>query len=141
MMSNNRAGVATWSTLEDRRPAYALVANVDLVVIRHDDQVSVFYGRCLHRGALLSDAAVKGDDLVCGLHGWDYRYDTGVSSYSLPHQQLSSGYCNSEKVPQGAAGCKAVGTATAKLSGEHGGTDEDPGTCLRTQPLQGLLEG
>ena len=82
MMSNNRAGVATWSTLEDRRPAYALVANVDLVVIRYDDQVSVFYGRCLHRGALLSDAAVKGDDLVCGLHGWDYRYDTGVSSYN-----------------------------------------------------------
>ena len=70
------AKVATWSELEDRQPAYALVANVDLVVIRYDDQVSVLYGRCLHRGALLSDGLVRGDDLICGVHEWDYRYDT-----------------------------------------------------------------
>ena len=74
--------VATWSTLEDRQPAYALVANVDLVVIRYDDDVSVLYGRCLHRGALLADGSIRGDDLICGVHNWDYRYDTGVSSYS-----------------------------------------------------------
>jgi hypothetical protein len=43
--------------------------------------VSVLYGRCLHRGALLADGSVRGDDLVCGLHGWDYRLDTGVSAY------------------------------------------------------------
>ena len=47
--------IAEWSELEDRKPAYALVANVDLVVIRWDDEVSVLYGRCLHRGALLAD--------------------------------------------------------------------------------------
>ena len=79
--------VATWSTLEDRRPAYALVANVDLVVIRYDDQVSVLFGRCLHRGALLSDGHIRGDDLICGVHNWDYRYDTGVSSYN-PEEAL-----------------------------------------------------
>ena len=37
--------------LEDRVPAHALVAGVDLVVIRYDDTVSVLYGRCAHRGA------------------------------------------------------------------------------------------
>lgn len=74
--------VAAWSELEDRKPAYALVANVDLVVLRYDDSVSVLYGRCLHRGALMSDARVEGHNLVCGLHGWDYRYDTGVSEYN-----------------------------------------------------------
>ena len=74
--------VATWNELEDRQPAYALVANVDLVVIRYDDDVSVLYGRCLHRGALLADGSIRGDDLICGVHNWDYRYDTGVSSYS-----------------------------------------------------------
>ncbi len=74
--------VATWSELEDRKPAYALVANVDLVVIRYDDAVSVLYGRCLHRGALLADGYISGDDLICGVHYWDYRYDTGVSSYN-----------------------------------------------------------
>lgn len=74
--------IATWSTLEDRQPTYALVAGVDLVIVRYDDQVSVLYGRCLHRGALLADGHVRGENLICGLHNWDYRYDTGVSEYA-----------------------------------------------------------
>ncbi len=74
--------VADWSELEDRQPAYALVENVDLVVVRYDDEVSVLYGRCLHRGALMADGTVQGDDLICGVHGWDYRYKTGVSAYN-----------------------------------------------------------
>ena len=80
--TSTRARVATWSELDDRQPAYALVGGVDLVVVRYDDEVSVLYGRCLHRGALLSDGHVEGDDLICGVHGWDYRYDTGVSCYN-----------------------------------------------------------
>ncbi|MDH3732156.1 MAG: glutamate synthase-related protein [Gemmatimonadota bacterium] len=76
------APVARWSELEDRVPAYALVNGVDLVVIRFDEAVSVLYGRCLHRGALLSDGHVDGENLICGVHGWDYRYDTGVSEYA-----------------------------------------------------------
>jgi glutamate synthase domain-containing protein 2 len=74
--------VATWSQLEDRTPEYALAANVDLVVLRYDDNVSVLYGRCLHRGALMSDGHIDGHNLICGVHGWDYRYDTGVSEYN-----------------------------------------------------------
>lgn len=73
--------VAAWSALADREPTYALVDDVDLVVTRIGDAVSVLYGRCLHRGALMSDAIVRGDNLVCGVHGWDYRVDTGVSEY------------------------------------------------------------
>ena len=74
--------VAVWSELVDRQPAYALVTNVDLVVIRYGDEVSVLYGRCLHRGALLADGSVRGDDLVCGVHNWDYRLDSGISAYN-----------------------------------------------------------
>jgi methylamine---glutamate N-methyltransferase subunit C len=81
-MSRNWVAVAKWAELKDRRPAYALVANVDLVVVRFDDTVSVLYGRCLHRGALLSDGRVDGQNLICGLHDWDYRLDSGVSEYS-----------------------------------------------------------
>ncbi len=68
--------------LGDRTPTYARVAGVDLVVIRYDDRVSVLYGRCAHRGALMADGHVDGDNLICGLHGWDYRLDTGVSEYN-----------------------------------------------------------
>ncbi|NNG17555.1 MAG: Rieske 2Fe-2S domain-containing protein [Gemmatimonadales bacterium] len=71
-----------FNALEDRSLAYALVAGVDLVVIRYGSDVSVLYGRCLHRGALLADGRIEGRNLICGLHGWDYRVDTGVSEYN-----------------------------------------------------------
>jgi len=75
--------------LEPLVPAYALAANVDLVMIRWQDteEVSVLYGRCLHRGALLSDGCIKDENLICGLHNWDYSYKTGVSSYN-PDERL-----------------------------------------------------
>ncbi len=82
LRTGKRVSVAKWSELEDRTPTYALVADVDLVVLRHDDEVSVLYGRCLHRGALMADGRIEGDNIICGLHGWDYRYDTGVSAYN-----------------------------------------------------------
>ncbi len=74
--------IAAWSDLKDRIPSYALVSNVDLVIIRYDGNVSVLYGRCLHRGALLADGYIDGDNLMCGLHGWDYQYETGISEYN-----------------------------------------------------------
>jgi glutamate synthase domain-containing protein 2 len=76
--------IATFSELDPAKPFAALVSNVDLVVVRWPDeaQVSVLYGRCLHRGALLADGEIRGEDLICGVHGWDYRFRTGVSAYT-----------------------------------------------------------
>jgi glutamate synthase domain-containing protein 2 len=81
-----RIRVADWESLEDRKPAHTRVGEVDLVVIRWDDSVSVLYGRCLHRGALLADGFVRGGDLICGVHQWDYRFRTGVSAYDNAEQ-------------------------------------------------------
>ncbi len=78
--------VATWSELDNRTPAHARVGEVDLVVVRDRDSVSVLYGRCLHRGVLLADGHVEGQNLICGVHGWDYRFDTGVSEYDNSEQ-------------------------------------------------------
>ena len=76
--------VARWDEMEPGGIEGALVEGVDLVVVRWPDGEghSVLYGRCVHRGALMVDATIVGDDLVCGVHHWDYRYDTGVSSYN-----------------------------------------------------------
>ena len=76
--------VATYSDLIPLEPTYALAASVDLVVIRWADenQVSVLYGRCAHRGALMSDGRIEGGNIVCGLHDWDYCYKSGISSYN-----------------------------------------------------------
>ena len=78
----NKTSIARHDELEDRQPTYALVGEVDLVVVQIDGEVSVFYGRCLHRGALMADGFVRGNNLVCGVHDWDYRIDTGVSEYA-----------------------------------------------------------
>ena len=74
--------VATWSELEEKKPVYAQVLNVDLVVVRYGESVSVLYGRCHHRGALMADGHIDARNLVCGVHGWDYRFDTGISEYN-----------------------------------------------------------
>ena len=73
--------IATWDDVPDRSPVGALVSNVDLVIVRWDDNHSVLYGRCMHRGAMLADGHIDGINLICSLHGWDYVYMTGVSSY------------------------------------------------------------
>lgn len=78
----NKTSIARFDALADRQPAHALVGEVDLVIVRFDGAVSVLYGRCLHRGALMADGRVEGDTLVCGLHDWDYRLDSGVSAYN-----------------------------------------------------------
>ncbi len=84
--------IATYTELEVDKPAHALVGDIDLVVVRYgeaEEQLSVFYGRCAHRGALLADGFVSGENLMCGVHYWDFRVDTGVSEYN-----------NSERLPK-----------------------------------------
>ena len=80
--------IANWNDIAVDEPTGVLVSTVDLVVVRWagdgdpDDHHSVLYGRCLHRGVKLADGHVRGPDLICGVHGWDYRMDSGVSSYN-----------------------------------------------------------
>ncbi len=70
------------ANIKDKEPTYARALNTDLVVIKFGEDISVLYGRCHHRGALLADGFISGKNLICGLHNWDYRYDTGVSEYA-----------------------------------------------------------
>lgn len=78
-LSDNAVQIAEWSDLSPDQPAHAEVAGVDLVVIRWPDkkEVSVLFGRCQHRGALMADGEVSGQRLTCKLHGSTYRYTTG----------------------------------------------------------------
>ncbi len=80
--SMNKHKLARLSDIEDRVPAHRIVNGLDLVLVKYDGDISVLYGRCLHRGALMSDGYIDGRSLICGVHGWDYRYDTGVSEYN-----------------------------------------------------------
>ena len=85
----NKTAIASYTELETLKPTYALAADVDLVVIRLEEEeaVSVLYGRCLHRGARRADGQRDGNNLICGVHNWDYCYRSGVSSYN-PSERL-----------------------------------------------------
>lgn len=74
--------IAKISQLKNKEPEHALVNGLDLVIVKFDEDISVLYGRCLHRGALMADGHVDGHNLICGVHGWDYRVDSGVSEYN-----------------------------------------------------------
>ena len=78
----DRIELCNLEELAIKKPKHFITKGLDLVVIRDKTSVSVLYGRCLHRGAIMADGYIEGDNIICGVHGWDYRYDTGVSEYN-----------------------------------------------------------
>ena len=85
--------IARLDALPDDAPAHAEADGIDLVLVRRGGDVHVFEGRCPHRGALLADGRVEGDNLICGVHGWDYRLDTGISAYN-PAERIYKFSCH-----------------------------------------------
>ena len=63
--------------LADDVPLAVRADGVELVVVRHGAQVSVFQGECPHQGTLLGGGAVEGGALVCPGHGWRFDRETG----------------------------------------------------------------
>jgi methylamine---glutamate N-methyltransferase subunit C len=82
MDSATHVPITSFADLSEEDPAAAEADGLDLVVVRRGEEVHVFEGRCPHRGALLADGRVEGPNLICGVHGWDYRLDTGISAYN-----------------------------------------------------------
>jgi glutamate synthase domain-containing protein 2/nitrite reductase/ring-hydroxylating ferredoxin subunit len=80
----NLIQLCKFSDLQENQPTHQQVNGLDLVLVKYNagKDVSVLYGRCLHRGALMSDGYVDGGNIICGVHNWDYRIDTGVSAYN-----------------------------------------------------------
>ena len=75
----NAVRVASVDDLPSDRPHPVAVDGVDIVLIRRGRTVSALHGRCPHRGALLADGRVEGDLVVCGVHGWRFDSETGLS--------------------------------------------------------------
>ncbi len=73
--------VAKLSQLADRKPKLVTVADVDVLLVRLDDEVCALHGRCPHRGASLERAKIEGRSLVCAEHGWDFLIESGSSEH------------------------------------------------------------
>ena len=71
----NKIAIKTLDELADREPAYALVARGR----PRASFATTTTSRCFLRslactaGALMSDGHVEGENLICGVHDWDYR--------------------------------------------------------------------
>ena len=75
----NALRAAALDELAPDQPHPVSVGGLDIVLIRRGNTVSALHGRCPHRGALLGDGRVEGDLIVCGVHGWRFDSETGVS--------------------------------------------------------------
>ena len=136
-MDSTYLPIARLDDLAEDVPTHAAADGIDLVLVRRGGQVHVFEGRCPHRGALLADGRVEGANLICGVHGWDYRLDTGVSAYN-PAERIYKFACHVRgrrgarrqgrpgRVPQHAPRAGVTSTYDRLFDDPHQDTAEEP---------------
>ena len=56
--------ISFFAFLKEKNPTHFQINGLDLVAIKYGDQVSVLYGRCLHRGALMADGYIDGPNCL-----------------------------------------------------------------------------
>lgn len=79
-MSSDRAA---WepvgpADLEDGEIRPVVAGERDMILYRVGDHYFAAQRRCVHAGADLVEGVIAGGELICALHGWRYRADTGV---------------------------------------------------------------
>lgn len=53
------------------------VEKTDVLVVRHNDVLFACNNSCPHRGASLSKGEIKGDNIICYMHGYEFNIFTG----------------------------------------------------------------
>lgn len=74
---NRLIKVADLHAIKESEPTAVNVLGLDLVLLRHDDQITLFEGRCPHQDALLGEGEVREGALVCRVHEWRFDAQTG----------------------------------------------------------------
>jgi nitrite reductase/ring-hydroxylating ferredoxin subunit len=62
--------------LENSMRAFS-VDKTDVLVVRHKGELFACNNSCPHRGASLSKGEIKGDNIVCYMHGYEFDIFTG----------------------------------------------------------------
>ena len=70
--------VASPGDLEDGEIRPVVVAGREMILYRDGDAHYAAQRRCLHQGADLAEGIIAGGELICPVHAWRYRADTGV---------------------------------------------------------------
>jgi nitrite reductase/ring-hydroxylating ferredoxin subunit len=53
------------------------VEKTDVLVVRHNGVLFACNNSCPHRGASLSKGEIKGDNIICYMHGYEFNIFTG----------------------------------------------------------------
>ncbi|OLL32695.1 cytochrome P450 [Burkholderia sp. SRS-W-2-2016] len=69
--------VARTDELSDNAIKAVQIEGVELIIIRHADDISIFHGRCPHQGTLLSEGTIQDGILTCRGHGWQFACPSG----------------------------------------------------------------
>jgi nitrite reductase/ring-hydroxylating ferredoxin subunit/uncharacterized membrane protein len=75
-------GPAEWTrvevgSLEEGRPACALVGTTPVMLVRVGGSVKALHNRCTHRGGSLAEGEIDGNTVTCPLHGSVFSLDDG----------------------------------------------------------------
>lgn len=81
-MNDNLIQVATIDGCPPGSVKTVTINNVDIALCNYAGNFYALNNRCPHRGGQLSDGHLKGSDLICPLHGWDFDVRTGISRYN-----------------------------------------------------------
>jgi nitrite reductase/ring-hydroxylating ferredoxin subunit/uncharacterized membrane protein len=65
------------SMLAENRPTPALLADIELVLVRRNGSIHALDDHCAHRGGSLHEGELLGDCIECPLHGTRIRLDDG----------------------------------------------------------------
>lgn len=76
------ARVCSVTELDHDRPRCFRVNGVDVLLIRHWDQVYALENRCGHAGAALHRGTYTDGLIVCGLHGAAFRVESGAVEWT-----------------------------------------------------------
>jgi cytochrome P450/nitrite reductase/ring-hydroxylating ferredoxin subunit len=84
--------IARLSDLAEGVPFAAQVEGVELVILKCEGNVAIFYGLCPHQGTLLAAGTVDQGVLVCSGHGWRFDCATGqkVDDRSISLRRFSA---------------------------------------------------
>lgn len=75
-----RVRVASEDELADRLPRTLSAGDLNVAVVRIDDQIIAFEDRCPHRDAKLSPGPINGSTIQCPLHAWEFDLLSGNST-------------------------------------------------------------
>jgi nitrite reductase/ring-hydroxylating ferredoxin subunit len=78
MSESDWVTVAAAGDLDDGEIRPIEVGGLEMILIRDGDAHYATQRRCLHQGADLAEGIIAAGELICPLHAWRYRADTGV---------------------------------------------------------------